>query len=1226
MTRLTFTLDGRDQLSRVLDGAGTAADRLGRRLLIAGIDGEAAMARLGRATTQRMAAMQRDATTSAQKIGSLRRSLVSLAPAAVPAAASLAPIAAGAGAVAIAAVALTAALGPQIAAMRNAAEAEKTYRDAVEKSGARSKEAVAAQAEYARAVAKLPPETRRAAAALSVATAEYKAWSDALAGDTMGPVTKSFALFSGLLPKTSGLVRSTSSELDRMMTILAGGMETPGFDRLNQRFEAFAASTLRRVNEGLLELAQTDTSEVGSGAAEFMAFARAQGPAVGETLRSVAQALTTLLVAGADVGVGLLQVINVLAQLVGSVPPEAIAALLQLAIAIKAVTLAAAGTAAARAALAALGVQMLAMSTAAAAAPGRLAAVGAAVGALSRTAKLAAAGTGIGLLLIGLSQLSQVGKSAPPDIDKLTTSLGNLGRTGKASGTVAAEFGADFEKLREQIAKVLDPSVAESVNNWGATITGGLLDAGDATEEFTRSVDSIDSALAQLVSSGKADQARAALAAMLDGMDPEQAAKLRSGLDGYKEALASLRFEQQLAADAAGLFGAQAQDVQAKLDAQKRSTDGLRDSLIALNEVQRAATDGRAGMEAAIDAAAAGTKRYATALRMSGGELNLSSEAARSASTILNDLARKTENAVTSARESGRSWDYARGQYERGRGALIRAADAMGLSRAEARRYADQILKTPNKTAYIRGDLADLKAKLAKAKADLARVPDSRKASVQARIDQLQAAIRQARADLASIDGRTATTRVVTEYSYVKKGPGPHKSGYVFADGGLVRGPGTSTSDSIDARLSNNEFVIRAASVARYGVAFLNAINEGRLSPSSLGTAAGATVVGTGSMAGAGAEAGRGLSAGLRGSTGGVESSARVMAAAVVAGVKAELEIKSPSKKMEALAKDTGKGMIKGLTGAKSQIKATARDLVKDIWAAWKGMKSPKDSVLAAMVTQGTAVLQSLAGRRDELAARIKTAKTFAADTTARARQSSALSSLGIDDEKVTAGSIKGGLQQKLSKLKSFVAYVKTLAKRGLSKTLLKQILEMGPEDGYAYASALAGADAATFKSINSLQSELNKGADSLGKAGADLLYDSGRDSGKGFLAGLTSQQDAIEAQMLKIAKAMETAIRKALGLKTPKAGRHSTEGLALGLTEQLPVLDQALATVTGRVASAQPVIGRAAVVGASAQPPVSIQIDVHGAMDPIAVGREIRRTLLSLKRDYGVNVNLGVA
>ena len=51
-----------------------------------------------------------------------------------------------------------------------------------------------------------------------------------------------------------------------------------------------------------------------------------------------------------------------------------------------------------------------------------------------------------------------------------------------------------------------------------------------------------------------------------------------------------------------------------------------------------------------------------------------------------------------------------------------------------------------------------------------------------------------------------------------------------LAGGGAVRGPGTSTSDSIPAWLSNNEYVVKAKSVAKYGKGFMDAVNSGRVS------------------------------------------------------------------------------------------------------------------------------------------------------------------------------------------------------------------------------------------------------------------------------------------------------------------------------------------------------------------------------------------------------------
>jgi len=58
-----------------------------------------------------------------------------------------------------------------------------------------------------------------------------------------------------------------------------------------------------------------------------------------------------------------------------------------------------------------------------------------------------------------------------------------------------------------------------------------------------------------------------------------------------------------------------------------------------------------------------------------------------------------------------------------------------------------------------------------------------------------------------------------------------------FAAGGLVTGPGTSTSDSIPARLSAGEFVVNAAAVKRLGVGFLQAINGLSVGPRVQGPA-----------------------------------------------------------------------------------------------------------------------------------------------------------------------------------------------------------------------------------------------------------------------------------------------------------------------------------------------------------------------------------------------------
>lgn len=1196
MTTMQFILDGRDRLSDALNRAGDSAIRLNRRL---------------------------DDTEDhgAKALEGLKKSALSLAPAIIPAAAAMAPLVASTAAAGVAVAAYGAALGPQIAAMAEASQAEKKYNDAVDKSGKSSKEAVQAHEEYRQAVAKLPPATRTAAAALSVLKDQYKSWSDGLAKDTMGPVVKGMAIAGALFPKLTPLVKGTSTELNRMMTLLAGGMQSPGFDRLIKQFSEFSTGVLKRANDGIVHLVRSlDTGKVGGGLSEFMAYARANGPVLGDVLRNVGQALLNVVRAGADVGVGMLQAVNVLSKLVAAVPPSVITALLQLSVAIKVARLAMLGLAASRAAVAAFGAQLLAMRTAAGAAGGGLASFTAAIGAMSRGAKVAMAGTAIGLLVIAISELSNIGKRAPTDMDRMTTSLGTFARSGKLSGEAAKVLGSNFKEFDAALRGMARPGQLDQIQQ-GITSFFGM----DSTpvKRWKATLDDVDKSLANMVKGGNAQLAaqafdQLAARARSQGLTTGE---LRKQLGDYRAALADQAFEQQLAAQSMGLFGAQAQATSAKLAAQKQSADGLAQSINALNNVYLQARGGIRGMEAAIDAAD-------EAFKQNGKTLDENTAKGRGNNQALDDIAAATMKAAEGARENGASWATVNGIYDRGREKIVRLTAGVTGNEQAARRLAAQILKTPNKTAMLKGDITDLKAKIQSAETRLKNAPLSKQAKIRAELAALRADLSRAQGAINALHGTTITSHhyLTTHYDKIETFRAAHgkaQGGIVgFPGGGPVSGPGTSTSDSILTRLSNGEYVVKAQSVARYGIAFMDALNQGRLSmAAAFGSGTG------GSMAGAGAEVGRGLSAGMRASAGGVEASARAMAAAVETGVRAELEIASPSKKMKALAADTAKGMIIGLTGSKAKIAAVAKDLVKDIWAAWAGTKSGKDSSLVRMVNRDTVKLQRLAHQRDTLGVKILEARKFANDLAASTRQGAELGNLGLQPEEVSTGSIIGGLAGKLGQIRTFTRAVAQLAKKGLNKGLLRQILNMGPDAGYAYANALAAADKGTLAQVNALQGQLDKAASTLGYAGADALYDSGKNAGKGFLAGLISQQKAIEAQMLKIAVAMQKAIKRALGIKSPsqvmaRLGRYSTQGLAVGLVHGIPHLDKALGTVTGRVAAARPAIGLPAAAGVGsgsmAQTVIHNEFHINGAIDPTSVGRQIETVLAKYQRDNG--------
>ncbi|MET7914466.1 hypothetical protein ABZU45_00745 [Streptomyces avermitilis] len=546
-----------------------------------------------------------------------------------------------------------------------------------------------------------------------------------------------------------------------------------------------------------------------------------------------------------------------------------------------------------------------------------------------------------------------------------------------------------------------------------------------------------------------------------------------------------------------------------------------------------------------------------------------------------------------------------------------------GLTSAESKASQFAASATPKLAAgKLKLNISNWSEQIAAAKAKLKTVPPSKQSALKATIRDLQGKVAAARAMLDNLNGKTATTYIITKTHTSNAGTVFHEGGKYatggpigFPGGGPVTGPGTGTSDSIPIMASNGEYMINARSTSKYRP-LIEAINSDRLGASG----------GTG---GAGLDVGKGLIKGMADSTSGVQAGARSMAAAVVAGIREELQIASPSKRTKALAKDIGKGLIVGLTGSRDKIKATAKDLAKDIYAAFSGSK---DNRLVAYVNRQTSKLQAAAKKRDSIKATIKRATDFAETTRVGAKQSASLGSMFESEEDVTAGGISAKLSQRLTKMRTFASYIKTLAKRGLNKTMLREILTMGPEQGYAYASALAGANSSIFKAINSTQYKINSQADKLGKTGADALYDSGKNASKGFLAGLKSQQKAVESYMLSLAKAMQKALRKALGIRSPARkmmpdGANTTRGFAAGILQGLPHVDDAMQAVAGRVTGAvgARAAGRPAAVAGGGAQQVNVKIEVNGAADPVAVGREFRRVLLELKRVYGVNVNLGV-
>lgn len=314
---------------------------------------------------------------------------------------------------------------------------------------------------------------------------------------------------------------------------------------------------------------------------------------------------------------------------------------------------------------------------------------------------------------------------------------------------------------------------------------------------------------------------------------------------------------------------------------------------------------------------------------------------------------------------------------------------------------------------------------------------------------------------------------------------------------------------------------------------------------------------GVAGMLRAGADLVAGLVKGIASGALKVASTAKNLASSAVHAITGFLDSHSPSRVMIQVGKDVGAGFVIGMTGTVSQIAATGQKLATAITNAFKGKKTTVDDRLVALVQAGNVKLQSLAKQRDTLAQKISDAQKFASDTTSAALGAFSLQNLTQGVTEASTSTIVSGLKGAVAKVKGFTAEIAGLAKRGLSKTLLQELVGLGPDQGAALAKTLSQASAGTLKQINTLQGQLGTASARLGNISADALFDAGKRAGDGFLAGLKAQQKSIGQLMVDIAKSMQTAIRTALKIRSPSQvfraiGDLTGAGLHLGLMNRI--------------------------------------------------------------------------
>lgn len=290
-------------------------------------------------------------------------------------------------------------------------------------------------------------------------------------------------------------------------------------------------------------------------------------------------------------------------------------------------------------------------------------------------------------------------------------------------------------------------------------------------------INAMDASLAKMVSSGNIDLAEEKHRLLVDALKAEgfTTEQITALFPEYAASLKGIENDQTLARQSAeGLAGA--------LGMTNDEYEDALSNLSALRGEYLSAIETEIAFEAAIDG-------LSDSLAQNGLSFDKSTEAGRANWQALISSVSGIDEHIAARLREGATLEEVTGIYNGYRDSLINTMVQSGMTKAEAERLVDTILKAP-KEYHL-------------------EVSESGLTAVADRLDRVRQRI------LALPDTKTIYLR----YKESGSTPMAHRLGVnvARADGGPIVGPGTSRSDSILARLSNGEYVFSARAVQELG-------------------------------------------------------------------------------------------------------------------------------------------------------------------------------------------------------------------------------------------------------------------------------------------------------------------------------------------------------------------------------------------------------------------------
>ncbi|MFF7982277.1 phage tail tape measure protein [Streptomyces sp. NPDC007901] len=680
----------------------------------------------------------------------------------------------------------------------------------------------------------------------------------------------------------------------------------------------------------------------------------------------------------------------------------------------------------------------------------------------------------VAALAVGVNQLKAAMRDAPPSTAKMANSLLDFADTGKISGQAAKSFGKDLGDLNEAVQQIAHPGFNDRIRHFKESMAlftdedalgTGPMKLDDAKDR----IKALDSALAQLVQSGAADQAATIFKGLSSSLDGTSVEKFRSLLPSYTDALADADTQSRTTAEGQSALGDVAQTTADELENQKSAAEQLSDSLDRLNGSAISAAQSEIGFQQSM-------ADLNDAVKDNGHSLDVSTDKGRKVKSAFLDAAKAAMDHAEAVAKEKNSQEAGQKVLEKDIELLKKDLRAKGFSKDAVDRLAAAYLKLPPSVATevdakTQGALNGLQAVQEKIKNTKGKkvTVDALTADAKTALESLgfkikntkgkkveitlptagpKAAAQAIQNYIDGVHGKTVGVGVYTTEYYKKvqagggagvqlpKGgqargglvPGYGAGGAVqIAPNGLLSGPGTGTSDSILAlfasgamgRVANTEFVVNAAATKRW-LPLLKAINANRLARGGL------------------------ASGGIPGFT----------------------------------YTPTGQAVLGGPSDAKERYDKEVEDLKKawdDLNKALKAQKKAADSLRDAeknleRVRKGHHTAAQMRAAEEKVD-KARSAKKAADKTVSKERSDvyAADKALGVSKgaKAPTVFNLKAYEAQLNKSVASTEKWRKNLNKIGTrGGKELQALLEGMGEDGYALVNALAGASDKQFKSI----------------------------------------------------------------------------------------------------------------------------------------------------------------